>query len=59
MDEYVKLEDVIDAIQGCDWFHVNKNGQLVQGSNSDLESYYKAEDIYKAINRLPTVFVDH
>lgn len=48
-------QQVVEAIEGVDWYHVNSKGELVHGSTSDEESWYKAEDIYKAIESLPPV----
>ena len=45
---------VVDTIEGVDWYHQNKNGEMVHGANSDEhQAWYKAEDIYKAIEALP------
>ena len=41
---------VVDAIEGVDWYHINKNGEMVHGANdNDHQAWYKAEDIYKAV----------
>jgi len=46
---------VVDAIEGVDWYHQNKYGEMVHGANSDEhQAWYKAEDIYKAIEALPS-----
>ena len=58
----ISRQQAIGAIEGVDWYHVNSKGELVCGSTSDEESWYKAEDIYKAIESLqpvtPTVNTD-
>lgn len=51
----ISRADVVEAIEGVDWYHVNSKGELVHGSTSDEESWYKAEDVYKAIESLPPV----
>lgn len=51
----ISRQEAIEAIEGVDWYHVNSKGELVHGSTSDEESWYKAEDIYKAIESLPPV----
>lgn len=48
-------EDAIEAIEGVDWYHVNSKGELVHGSTSEEESWYRAEEVYKAIESLPSV----
>lgn len=46
---------VVDAIEGVDWYHINKNGEMVHGANdNDHQAWYKAEDIYKAVGSVPS-----
>ena len=46
---------VVDVIEGVDWYHQNKNGEMVHGANDDVhQAWYKAEDIYKAIKSVPS-----
>lgn len=51
----ISRQQTIEAIEEVDWYHVNSKGELVHGSTSDEESWYKADDIYKAIESLPPV----
>lgn len=51
----ISRQQAIEAIEGVDWYHVNSKGELVHGSTSEDESWYRAEDIYKAIESLPPV----
>lgn len=51
----INRQQAIEAIECVDWYHVNSKGELVHGSTSDEESWYKAEDIYEAIESLPPV----
>lgn len=51
----ISRKQAIEAIEGVDWYHVNPKGELVSGSTSDEESWYKAEDVYKALESLPPV----
>ena len=45
---------VVDAIEGVDWYHINKNGEMVHGANdAEHQAWYKADDIYAAIERVP------
>lgn len=42
------LLEIIDKIESTDWYHINKNGELVHGANSKeegTEPLYIAEDI--------------
>ena len=46
---------VVDAIDGVDWYHQNQHGEMVHGANPDEhQAWYKAEDIYKAIESVPS-----
>ena len=56
MDDLISRQAAIDAIERTDWYHINNNGELVHGANSKYDvPLYKAEDIYKTINGLPSV----
>lgn len=49
--DLVRRGDIIEAIEGTTWYHINCNGVLVHGANGEDDTpLYKAEDIYNAIN---------
>lgn len=51
----ISKQAAIDAVDGVDWYHQNKHGEMVHGANSDEhQAWYKAEDIYKAIESVPS-----
>ena len=55
-DDLIKRQDEIDAIECVTWYHQNRNKDMVSGANDEEEqAWYKAEDIYKAIDGMPTV----
>ena len=55
MSKYIKKKALKDAIDNCPWYHINKNGELVAGANSDdHEPLYKYSDIKRIIKGLPT-----
>lgn len=55
-EELIKKSDAIDAIEAVDWYHQNKNKDMVSGANSDEhQAWYKADDIYKALEDVPTI----
>ena len=55
MPKYIKKKALKDAIECCTWYHINKNGELVEGANpADHEPLYKYSDIKKIIKGLPT-----
>lgn len=54
MDDMISRQAAIDAVDGVDWYHQNQRGEMVHGANSDEhQAWYKADDIYKAIEALP------
>lgn len=54
MSDLIDRQAVIDEIENLDWYHVSETGKLVFGSSSEYESLYKANDIYKAIENIPS-----
>lgn len=55
MKDLIEREDAIDAIEGTDWYHQNRNKDMVSGANSDEhQAWYKAEDVYKALKEVPS-----
>ena len=55
MDDLIKRSDAIEAIEEVDWYHQNRNGDMVSGANSDEhQAWYKAEDVYKALEEVPS-----
>ena len=56
--DLISRAELIEAIEDTDWYHINRNGEMVHGSNDEHESWYKYDDIYKAIDRVPSVSVE-
>ncbi len=55
MAKYIKKKALKNAIEYCTWYHINKNGKLVEGANpAEHEPLYKYSDIKKIIKGLPT-----
>ena len=55
MDDMISRAAVVDTIEGVDWYHINKNGEMVHGANdAEHQAWYKADDIYAAIERVPS-----
>ena len=55
MDDLISREKAIEAMEGVDWYHINKDGQLTHGANSkEDEPLYKAEDVYNVLNDMPS-----
>ena len=55
-EELIKKSDAIKAIENTDWYHQNRNKDMVSGANSDEhQAWYKADDVYKALEAIPTI----
>jgi len=55
MSDLISRQAAIDEVEGTDWYHQNKKGEMVHGANpSDHQAWYKAEDIYKVLESLPS-----
>lgn len=53
--DYISRQAAIEAIERIDWYHINQNGELVSGANSqEHEPLYKASDIYAALEQVPS-----
>ena len=60
MSKWIRKKHLKDAIDECPWYHINKNGELVAGANSDdHEPLYKYSDIKRIIKELPTRRIDN
>ena len=52
--DLIDRQEAIDAIEYVDWYHQNQHGEMVSGANSrEHQAWYRAEDIYDALERLP------
>jgi hypothetical protein len=54
-DDTISRKATILAMEDTNWYHINKDGQLVHGANSkDNEPLYKAKDVYAVLNTMPS-----
>lgn len=54
-NDLIKRSDAIKAIESVDWYHQNRNKDMVHGANSnDHQPWYKAQDIYEALKTVPS-----
>lgn len=54
-DDLISRVAAIEAMEDVDWYHINNDGQLIHGANSEGdEPLYKAEDVYKVLNDMPS-----
>ena len=51
----IDADALTDAVEGITWYHINSQGKMVSGARSDMEAWYKAQDIYNAIESAPTI----
>ena len=55
VEDCISRAAIVDAIEGVDWYHMTDSGEMVHGANSaEHQAWYKAEDIYAAIEALPS-----
>ena len=55
LNDTISRAAVVDTIEGVDWYHINRNGEMVHGANdAEHQAWYKAEDIYKAVESVPS-----
>jgi len=55
MCDLIERQAAIDAIEELDWYHQNCNNEMVSGANSsEHQAWYKADDVYKALEDLPS-----
>lgn len=54
-DDTISRQALLDTVDLLNWYHQNKNGEMVHGANSDEhQAWYKADDVYTAIESVPS-----
>lgn len=54
-EDLIRRSDAIEAIELVDWYHQNRNKDIVSGANSrEHQAWYKADDVYKALEAVPS-----
>ena len=54
MARYTDIDLLIDKVEGTTWYHINKNGELVTGANSETDiPLYKHSDIKRVLEEAP------
>ena len=46
---------LLESIEGTDWYTIRVDGSVTQGAPSEEVAWYKATDIYAAVENAPTV----
>lgn len=54
MSDLIDRQAAIDAIENIDWYHQNDNGDMVSGASNEHEAWYRADDIYRALESVPS-----
>ena len=55
MSDLISRQAAIDAIDDVDWYHLDNRGEMVHGANSsEHQAWYKAEDVYTALDSVPS-----
>ena len=58
MKDLISREAAVDAVERTDWYHQNQKGVMVHGANSkEHQAWYKAEDVYRALEGVPSAEV--
>ena len=54
MPRYTDIDQLIDKVEETTWYHINKNGELVVGANSETDDpLYKHSDIKQVLEEDP------
>lgn len=55
MDDLISRQALIDAFDAIEWYHQNRNKDMVSGANPDEhQAWYKADDVYKTLESVPS-----
>lgn len=55
MDDLISREAAIDAIDEVEWYHQGADKEMISGASLEEEAWYKAEDVYGALQKVPSV----
>lgn len=53
--DLISRSKFLESIEGTDWYTIRYNGEVSQGAPSEEVAWYKATDIYSAIENAPAV----
>ena len=55
-NKFFRVSDVIDAVEGTDWYHIAPDGHLAPGANGKTDvPLYKAADIQETLSLVPAI----
>ena len=53
-EDLISRAEAIEVIELVEWYHQNKNKDMVSGANEDKhQAWYKAADVYRALEAVP------
>jgi hypothetical protein len=52
-NDLISRDELRDIIEDMVWYSVKDNGQLSKGAVSGPNAYYKAEEIFEAVDTIP------
>lgn len=54
MDDLISRETMKDLIDITTWYHQNRNKEMVEGASDEETAWFKAKDVFKAIENVPS-----
>ena len=55
MARLIDANAFLESVEGTDWYTIRVDGSATQGAPSEEVAWYKATDIYAAVENAPTV----
>ena len=52
--DLIRRSEVVEAIDNIDWYHQNANKDMVLGATDEHQAWFKAEDVYSALESVPS-----
>lgn len=54
MEDLISRETMKDVIDITTWYHQNRNKDMVEGASDEETAWFKAKDVFKAIENVPS-----
>jgi hypothetical protein len=55
-NKFFRVSDVVDAVEGTNWYHIAPDGHLTSGANGKTDApLYKAADIQETLSLVPAI----
>ena len=56
-NDLISRSALLESIEGIDWYSIHYDGKIDEGAPSEEAAWYKATDIYSALENAPVVTV--